>query len=102
MGSFMDNRSNCSNDSSNQRHIGLTWITSINRESDMKNDLRSSELVADLTWADLYARQIRQDLNLLTPAVRKVSTSAELADAAAKLRDQLAGPHRTVDELTTM
>ena len=68
----------------------------------MKNDLRSSETVADLTWADLYARQIRQDLNLLTPVVRKVSTSTQLTEVAAKLRDQLEGAHRTVAELRTL
>ncbi len=98
----MDNRSHSSNERSNLRHIGLTSIITISRESDMKNELRSSDLIADLTWADLYARQIRQDLNMLTPAVRKVSTSAELTEVAARLRDQLEGAHRTMSELRTM
>jgi hypothetical protein len=57
------------------------------------------DLVADLTWADLYARGIRQDLNTLTPVVRKVSTSTQLTEVAAKLRDQLQGAHRTVAEV---
>jgi hypothetical protein len=29
----------------------------------------ASGLVADLTWAELYARNIREDLKLLSPAV---------------------------------
>ena len=65
----------------------------------MKNDLQSSDLVADLTWADLYAGQIHKDLKVLTPSVKKISPSAELTDSAAKLRQQLKGAHRTIAEL---
>ena len=98
----MDNRSHSSNERSNLRHIGLTSIITISRESDMKNDLRSSDLIADLTWADLYARQIRKDLKQLTPAIRKVSSSTELVGGTAKLREQLEGAHRIVAELRTI
>lgn len=68
----------------------------------MPNNEVSSNLVADLTWADLYARQIRQDLKRLTPAVRKVTSSTELTEGTAKLREQLEHAHRTIAELTMM
>ncbi|MGC2305073.1 hypothetical protein [Candidatus Binatus sp.] len=68
----------------------------------MPNDHRSSDLLADLTWADLYARQIRKDLKQLTPAIRKVSQSTELIGSTAKLREQLQDAHRTIAELRTI
>jgi len=58
--------------------------------------------MADLTWADLYARQICKDLKQLTPAVRRVSSSTELIGSTAKLREQLEGAHRTIAELRTI
>ena len=61
-----------------------------------------TNLMADLTWADLYARQIRKDLKQLAPAIRKVSNSTELVGNTAKLREQLQGAHRTIAELRTM
>lgn len=60
----------------------------------MKNDV-----VADLTWANLYARRIRQDLTVLTPAVKKIADSGELAEIVTKLRKELEGAHRTIAEL---
>jgi hypothetical protein len=60
----------------------------------MKNDT-----VADLTWANLYARRIRQDLSVLTPAVKKIAASGELAEIVAKLRKELEGAYRTIAEL---
>jgi hypothetical protein len=62
----------------------------------MKNDLQSLHLIADLTWADLYAGQIHKELKVLTPSVKKVLPSPELTDIATKLRQQLAGAHRTI------
>jgi hypothetical protein len=59
-------------------------------------------LMADLTWADLYARQIRKDLKDLTPTIRKVSNSTELVSSTTKLREQLEGAHRTIAELRTI
>jgi len=58
--------------------------------------------MADLTRADLYARQIRENLKQLTPAIRKVSSSAELVGSSAKLRERLEGAHRTIAELRTI
>ena len=95
----IDISSICRSDRSNLEHIGLTSITSIGRGSEMKHDLRSSDMVADLTWANLYARRIRQDLRALTPAVKKIPVSDELAEVVAKLRKELEGAHRTIAEL---
>ena len=68
----------------------------------MPNNNESSNLIADLTWADLYARQIRKDLKQLTPAMRRVSNSNQLVGSTAKLREQLEGAHRTIAELRTI
>jgi hypothetical protein len=95
----IDISSICRRDRSNLEHIGITSITSINRESEMKKDLRSSEMVADLTWANLYARRIRQDLIMLTPAVKKIAASGELGEIVAKLRNELEAVHRTLADL---
>jgi hypothetical protein len=68
----------------------------------MANNHGSLNLMADLTWADLYARQIRKDLRQLTPAIRKVSSSNELVGSTAKLREQLEGAHHTIAQLRTI
>jgi len=60
----------------------------------MKNDT-----LADLTWANLYARRIRQDLSALTPAVKQIAASGELAEIVAKLRKELEGAYRAIAEL---
>jgi hypothetical protein len=101
-GKVMDSRSICWNDRSNLEHIGRTSITSISRGSCMPNDQVSTNLMADLTWADLYAREIRQHLKVLTPAVKRISSSAELTEGTAKLREQLEVAHRTIAALRTM
>jgi hypothetical protein len=59
-------------------------------------------LVADLTWAELYAARIRENLKILTPAVKKISTGAELRERAARLRQQLKSANRTAAELRNM
>ena len=64
--------------------------------------LGRTDLIADLTWADLYVRQIRKDLKQLTPTIRKVSSSTKLVGGTAKLRGQLESAHRTIVELMTM
>jgi hypothetical protein len=101
-GKVIDISSICRSDRSNLEHIGPTSITSVSRESDMKHDLRSSDMVADLTWANLYARRIRQDLSVLTPAVKRIPASSELAEIVAKLRKELEGAHRTIGELRAL
>ena len=68
----------------------------------MPTDHGCSNLIADLTWADLYARQIRKDLKQLTSAFRRVSNSIELVGSTAKLREQLEDAHRTIAELKTI
>ena len=60
----------------------------------MKNDT-----LADLTWANLYARRIRQDISVLTPAVKKIAASGELAEIVAKLRKELEAAYRIIAEL---
>jgi hypothetical protein len=60
------------------------------------------DLVADLTWAELYTTKIRENLKILTPAVKTTPTSAELTDSAALLRQQLESAHRTAAGLSKM
>ena len=64
---------------------------------EMKNDT-----VADLTWANLYIRRIRQDLSALTPAVKKIAASGELAEIVAKLRKEVEAAYRIIAELRTL
>ena len=75
-----------------------------NRSSELSslNRIGRTDLIADLTWADLYVRQIRKDLKQLTPAIRKASSSIKFVGRTSKLRDQLEGVHRTIVELITM
>ncbi len=72
------------------------------REPSSPGHINRTNLMADLTWADLYARQICKDLKQLTPSMRKVSSSSELVGSTAKLREQLEGAHRTIAELKTI
>jgi hypothetical protein len=62
----------------------------------------NSDLIADLTWAELYTAKIRETLKILTPAVKKISTRAEPLESAALLRQQLASANRTAAELRKM
>ena len=60
------------------------------------------DLVADLTWADLYAANIHKEVKMLIPVVKKISTRASLAESAALLRRQLESAKYTTDELKKM
>jgi hypothetical protein len=60
----------------------------------------NSNLVADLTWAELYTVKIRENLKILTPTVKKSPTSADLTENAALLRQQLESANRTVAGLS--
>jgi hypothetical protein len=62
----------------------------------------NSDLVADLTWAELYTAKIRENLKILTPAIKKVSTTADLMQSAALLRQQLESANHTATELRKM
>jgi hypothetical protein len=68
----------------------------------MSNKPPAAGLIADLTWAELYAVRIRENLKILTPAVKRISTGAELTEPAARLRQQLKSANRTAAELTNM
>ena len=59
-------------------------------------------MVADLTWADLYATSIRKDVKMLIPAVKKISTRVDLTVSAALLRQQLESAKGTTAELKKM
>jgi len=72
------------------------------REPSSPGHISQTNLMADLTWADLYARQICKDLKQLTPAMRKALGKTELVGNTAKLREQLEGAHRTIAELKIM
>jgi hypothetical protein len=62
----------------------------------------ATDLVADLTWAELYARNIREHLKILSPVVKKIETGHELTESAALLRRQLENANRTTGELNKM
>ncbi len=57
------------------------------------------EAAAALTWAELYSRKIRDDLKVLSSALRKSATTPEAAQSAALLRQQLHLAHRTMEDL---
>lgn len=61
--------------------------------------IANSDLIADLTWAELYINKIRENLKILTPAVKKTSMSTELAEPVTLLRRQLEGANRTAAAL---
>ena len=67
-----------------------------------KKRINNSDLIADFTWAELYITKIRQNLKILTQAVKKSSTSPVLTEPAALLRQQLEGANRTAAELMKM
>ena len=56
------------------------------------------EASADLTWAELYTKNIRSELKVLSSTIKK-SATPETAESAALLRLQLQVAHRTLDEL---
>jgi hypothetical protein len=62
----------------------------------------NSDLVADLTWAELYTGKIRENLKILTPAVKRTSMSPELLESTALLRLQLESANRTAAKLRKM
>jgi len=70
--------------------------------SNMPIKQTSHDLVVDLTWADLYTANIRQDMKILIRTVKKVSTRAELTESAALLRQQLEKANCTAAELRKM
>ena len=64
----------------------------------------AKDLVADLTWAELYTTEIRHELRLLTTAVKTIPTEPdpELTESAMLLRRQLESAKRTSAQLRTM
>ena len=60
---------------------------------------QTTSVSAHLTWAQLYVASILNDLKILTPAMKKITMTPELAGSAALLRRQLEGAHRTICEL---
>ena len=60
------------------------------------------DAVADLTWAELYTAKIRENLRILTPAVKKTSTKPAFVESAVLLRQQLESANRTATELRKM
>lgn len=65
----------------------------------MPKEQTTSEVSAHLKWAQLYTNSIRDDLKTLTPAMKKIAVTRELAGSAALLRRQLERAHRTICEL---
>jgi hypothetical protein len=65
----------------------------------MRKEQRTSEVSAQLTWAQLYTTSIRNDLKILTPAMKKIAVTPELSNGVALLLRQLEGAHRMIGEL---
>jgi hypothetical protein len=61
-----------------------------------------NDLVADLTWAELYLAKIQENLKILTPAVKSAPIGTGLTESAALLRHQLEDAHRTAGGLRKM
>ena len=62
--------------------------------------MRKLQSVKDvLTWAELYLTNIRNDLRLVIPTVRKIAPPPEFILGAARLRGQIQDANRTVAEL---
>jgi hypothetical protein len=59
----------------------------------------ASDLVADLTWAQLYTAEIREGLKIVTPGVKRLPSGPELRESAALLRRQLESANRTIAKL---
>jgi hypothetical protein len=62
----------------------------------------NSDLIADLTWAELYTARIRESLKILTPVVKKTATKDEFTEGVARLRQQLESANRTAADLRKM
>ena len=60
----------------------------------------NNDLVADLTWAELYAAKIKENLKILISAVKKTPTRNDLIESTTLLRQQLESANRTIGELS--
>ena len=61
------------------------------------------ELIAELTWAQLYTKAMHKDLGAISTAVSKskpTTAGPKMKKSAEKLHDQLQSANRTVDELS--
>jgi hypothetical protein len=54
------------------------------------------DVVADLTWAELYASKLRKEIKALIPSVKKLPIRPELAQNAKQLRKELENTNRTI------
>jgi hypothetical protein len=60
-------------------------------------------LVAEITWAELYAKAIHKDLVAISTAVRRSQTNIagpEMQETAEKLHDEIQAANRTTSELS--
>jgi hypothetical protein len=68
----------------------------------MRKQQSIKDILADLTWTELYITNIRNFLKLVIPSVRKITPPQEFIFAAARLRGQIQDANRTVAELRTI
>jgi hypothetical protein len=54
------------------------------------------EVVADLTWAELYATKLRKEIKSLIPIVKKLPIRPELVQTAKQMRKELENTNGTV------
>ncbi len=66
----------------------------------MPKKIINNDLVADLTWAELYAAKIKENLKILISAVKKTPTRNDLIESTTLLRQQLESANRTIGELS--
>jgi hypothetical protein len=63
---------------------------------------RTRDVVADLTWAELYTSKVRKELKTLIPIIKKISVRPELVESAIVLRQQLENTNRTISDLKAL
>ena len=60
------------------------------------------DVVADLTWADLYATKLRKEIKGLIPIVKKLPIRPELVQNAKQLRKELENTNGTVASIKAL
>jgi hypothetical protein len=68
----------------------------------MADEQSIRDVVADLTWAELYTTKIRKQIKSLIPIVKKLPIRPKLAQNAKQLRKELENTNGTVAGLRAL